>query len=65
MERFLLLAEVENIHPVSRQTRWRMVRAGSFPAPIRISAGRIGWRESDILKWVEAKRSGEGLDGKA
>ena len=29
----------------------RMTRAGKFPAPVEISAGRIAWRLSDLLQW--------------
>jgi prophage regulatory protein len=56
MERYLTLAEVQKIHPVSRGTRWRMVRNGTFPAPVRLSPGRVGWRESDIVRWCEQRR---------
>ena len=51
IERYLTLAEVERLHPVSRSTRWRMIKAGKFPAAVRISPGRIAWRESDISEW--------------
>ncbi|RYD86027.1 MAG: AlpA family phage regulatory protein [Verrucomicrobiaceae bacterium] len=54
-DRFLLLREIEALHPVSRSTRWRMIKAGQFPASTRISKGRIAWRESEVLEWM-AKR---------
>jgi predicted DNA-binding transcriptional regulator AlpA len=34
-----------------RSTIWRLVRAGHFPAPIRIGAGRNAWRLSRVLQW--------------
>lgn len=33
---------------LSRCQIWRLVRAKKFPAPIKISAGRNGWVESEI-----------------
>jgi predicted DNA-binding transcriptional regulator AlpA len=30
-----------------------------FPRPIKLSAGRIGWRKSDLDRWLEAG----GVDG--
>jgi predicted DNA-binding transcriptional regulator AlpA len=36
---------------VSDVTLWRLIKAGKFPAPIKISAGRVGFLESDIEKF--------------
>lgn len=33
-------------------TIWRLRKAGLFPEPIRLSAGRIGWRRSDLEAWL-------------
>ena len=30
----------------------RLVRKNQFPKPIKISAGRNGWLESDIEAWI-------------
>ncbi len=38
----------------SRTTLWRDVRAGRFPAPVRVGANRIGWLESEIEEWQES-----------
>ena len=45
---------------IGRSTAWRMIRAGKLPAPIPLSPGRVGWRETDIRAWQEkqAKRAG-------
>jgi prophage regulatory protein len=39
----------------SDTTLWRRVRAGDFPRPIRISPGRVAWRESDVEAWIKAR----------
>jgi prophage regulatory protein len=36
----------------STTTAWRLRRRGLFPAPIRLSAGRVGWRRRDLEEWL-------------
>ena len=38
--------------PLDRSTVWRMVQEGRFPAPIRLTPFRIGWRWSAVLAWL-------------
>ena len=40
---------------LSRTTVWRLVRAGSFPSPVRLSANAIGWRASDVETWIASR----------
>jgi predicted DNA-binding transcriptional regulator AlpA len=40
----------ENIQPQSREHRWRLIRAGQFPKPVRIGA-RNFWIEHEIESW--------------
>ncbi|MGE0424468.1 MAG: helix-turn-helix transcriptional regulator [Reyranellaceae bacterium] len=44
---------------LSAATIWRKVRNGSFPRPVRVSAGRVAWVKSEIEAWkrglVEAR----------
>jgi prophage regulatory protein len=55
-DRFLSWAEVHSRTTLSRSTVWRQVRNGGFPHPVRITAGRVAWRESEIEAWIGAKR---------
>ena len=41
---------------VSETTLWRMRRRGDFPQPFRISAGLVGWCETDVDRWIESRR---------
>ncbi len=52
---FLSTADVTALLNVSRSTLHRMVKNGKFPASIKISDSRVGWRQADVLAWV-AKR---------
>ena len=31
------------------------VKAGTFPAPVRLSARAVAWRESDIDRWISER----------
>ena len=35
--------------------RWRLIKAGKFPAPLKIGAARNAWVESEIDAWIEQK----------
>ena len=43
--------EVEAEVGLSRSTIYRMIEAGTFPPPRRISAGTVRWPRSEIEKW--------------
>jgi prophage regulatory protein len=38
--------------PVSRATLWRMVRRGSFPAPVRLAQRVTAWRVEEVRRWL-------------
>lgn len=57
LDELLTPGQVRAIHPVSDTTRWRQVKAGTFPKPYRISDRRIAWRRGDVLAWLEARRA--------
>jgi predicted DNA-binding transcriptional regulator AlpA len=42
---------------IGRTTAWRAIRRGEFPAPIKVSPGRVAWRESDVLAWQAERAS--------
>ena len=42
---------------LSRTSLWRRVRAGDFPAPVRLGGREsraVGWRRADVERWLEA-----------
>lgn len=41
------------IVPVSRTTLWRWMRAGNFPAPVKIGPRAIAFRAEDVRAWIE------------
>ncbi len=36
-------------------TLWRRAKAGTFPKPVKLSASRNGWIESEVNAWIEAR----------
>lgn len=38
--------------PFSPATLWRKVRAGTFPAPYRLSAAVTAWKVGDLRAWL-------------
>jgi len=47
--------EVQELTGLSRTTIWRMERTGKFPARVALSTSNVGWRLSDIQKWIRSK----------
>lgn len=42
--------------PYSRTHVWRLVRAGKFPAPLKLSKnGRSAWRSDEVNEWILSK----------
>jgi prophage regulatory protein len=54
-ERFLSYKEVEEITGRSRQSIWRAIKAGDFPAPVVVGKRAVAFRESDILEWMASR----------
>ena len=50
--RLMPLEEVLAALGISKPTLYRGIKAGALPAPVKISARRVGWRSSDISRIV-------------
>jgi prophage regulatory protein len=46
--------------PFSAPTLWRMVKAGKFPAPIKLSARVTAWRCGEVRNWMTAQAAAKG-----
>jgi prophage regulatory protein len=56
-ERSLRLPEVQMLVPYSKMHIGRLEKAGKFPKRIKIGAGRVIWKQSEVIAWIESKRS--------
>lgn len=52
-DRIIRLNTVLSRTGLSRSTIYRKIKAGTFPAQLKISVNGAGWKESEINCWVE------------
>jgi predicted DNA-binding transcriptional regulator AlpA len=38
-------------YPISPASLWRKVKEGSFPKPVKLSAGITAFKNSDLAEW--------------
>jgi prophage regulatory protein len=43
---------------LSRPTIWRLIRAGNFPASVKVSPGRVAWDADAVEAWIAARVGG-------
>ncbi|MEP7309164.1 MAG: AlpA family phage regulatory protein [Acidobacteriota bacterium] len=53
--RVLKQKEVSSRTSMSRSWIWRAVRAGTFPSPITLGSGHIGFFEDEIESWLATR----------
>lgn len=41
----------------SKTTVYAMVKAGTFPAPVKIGQRAVAWRRSDVDAWIDSRVS--------
>ncbi|WP_299793815.1 AlpA family phage regulatory protein [Ramlibacter sp.] len=46
--------------PFSAPTLWRKVKAGSFPAPVKLSDRVTAWKVGDVRAWLKQCTGKEG-----
>ena len=61
--RFLRLAEVRNRVGYGRASIYRLIAAGQFPRPYSLGARAVGFLESEIDAWIEARVNGQTANG--
>lgn len=48
----LRITDVTTVTKQSKPTIYRLIKAGAFPEPISLGIRAVGWRESDVQKWI-------------
>lgn len=41
---------------LSRTTRWRLIRAGKFPQPVKLTDHAVGHYEDEVDAWIASRR---------
>lgn len=54
-DRIVRAQEVQNLTGLSRTTLWRLERRGDFPARVTLSSSNVGWRLSEIQRWIQSR----------
>ena len=49
--------DVVRLTGLSKATLYRAVKAGQFPAPIKLTTRAVGWRLADVNAWVASRES--------
>lgn len=54
-DKILLWPQLRELVPLSRVSVWNLRRSGDFPAPVKLSPNRVGWRLSEVQRWIESR----------
>ena len=49
----LRLPKVIALTGISRSSIYRQIARGEFPAQVQISERAVGWREEEVVEWIE------------
>jgi prophage regulatory protein len=50
---------VELMTGLSRSTIYQQIAEEVFPKPLKLGKRAVGWRESDIIQWLDSRTQGE------
>ena len=54
--RILRLPDVLQLVGLSKSTVYALIKAGLFPAPVRLSGSRaVGWVLSTVIAWIDSR----------
>jgi len=54
-DRFMRMPEVVAVTGLAKSTIRYCIEAGTFPAPVRLTTRAVGFRESDIKRWMDER----------
>ena len=40
---------------LSKSKIYLLIKAGEFPKPVRLAATAVGWKSTDLDKWIESR----------
>ena len=55
MSNILRFKRVSERTGLSRATVYRRIRAGTFPVPLDLDNGQLGWLEEEVDAWIAAR----------
>ena len=57
-DRLIRLPDVEAATGCKKSTIYLLLRRGTFPKPVRLSARMVAWSEAAVLQWVQDQLAG-------
>lgn len=55
--------ELADLLSVSAATLWRMEKSGKLPPKVTLSKRAVGWKETDIKKWIDNNQESKPVAG--
>jgi len=46
------IGDLQRVIGLSKWTVYKLMKMGDFPHPIQLTSKAVGWRASDVEKWV-------------
>ena len=50
-------SEVEQLVGLRRSALYKLMAAGEFPRPVKLSARAVAWRQSEVAAWIAAREA--------
>lgn len=54
-ERVLRIDDVVGLVGMSRAWLYKRMAAGGFPKPLKLGLKAVGWRQSEVLRWIDER----------
>lgn len=60
-ERILRIDDVVELTGMSRSMIYKLQSLNDFPSSMQLSERAVGWRQGDVVEWLESKRRGQAV----
>jgi prophage regulatory protein len=60
LEKILRLSEVESYVGLKRSCIYKLINAGGFPRQIQLTSRSVGWRNTEVQKWIYQREVAHG-----
>lgn len=55
-DRIIRERECKELTGLSRTRRYELEQLGKFPRRVKLSSSAVGWKLSDIYRWIESRQ---------
>lgn len=49
------IGDLKELIGLSKWTVYDLIKKGEFPRPVQLSTNRVGWRDSDVRRWLDER----------